>query len=77
MRLWEALWGSQDKPLHLVYALAILRQHKHKMIQQVINKRWSLIRCSSSNGLALHIDCLHTPKDADSMSQMARHQGMS
>jgi hypothetical protein len=34
MRLWEALWGSQDKPLHLVYALAILRQHKHKMIQQ-------------------------------------------
>jgi TBC1 domain family member 15 len=74
MRLWEALWGSQDKLLHLFCALAILRQHKHKMMQQEMEFDDVL---KFVNGLALHIDCLQTLKDADSMSQMARHHGMS
>lgn len=74
MRLWEALWGSQDKLLHLFYALAILRQHKHTMMQQEMEFDEVL---KFVNGLALHIDCLQTLKDADSLSQMARHQGMS
>ena len=74
MRLWEALWGSQDKPLHLVYALAILRQHTHKMMQQEMEFDDVL---KFVNGLALHIDCLQTLKDADSMSQMARHHATS
>lgn len=34
MRLWEALWASKDKLMHLFYALAILRQHKHKIMEE-------------------------------------------
>jgi len=74
MRLWEALWSSQDKLLHLFYALAILRQHKHKMMQEEMEFDEVL---KFVNGLALHIDCLQTLKDADNMSQMARHYDMS
>ncbi len=53
------------------------RTLKHKMIQQemefdkVLKFEWP---CPSYR---LTADCLQTLKDADSMSQMARHQGMS
>lgn len=69
MRLWEALWASQDPHLHLFVALAILRQHKAHMMAEDMGFDEVL---QFVNGLALQIDCDATLKSADWLSQLSR-----
>jgi len=70
MRLWETLWASNDSHLALFVALAILRQHKRKILEEEMEFDEVL---KFVNGLALHIDCVQTLQDADWLSQVARH----
>lgn len=65
-RLWEALWASKDKKLHLYLAIALLRQHMTQMMEEDMEFDGVL---KLINGLALKINCLDTLKEAHTLSQ--------
>ena len=74
MRLWEACWAAKDQHLHLFVAIGILRKHKRRMMEEQMEFDEVL---HLVNGLALQIDCVEALKDADYLSQLARHQSLA